>query len=50
MELVGFLQLRVRVGEGDQDQDRHQASIQWRGEILEVFQNSDDEAENRFPR
>ena len=38
MEFLGFLQLWVRVGEGDQDQDRHQASIQWRGEILEVFQ------------
>ena len=32
MELVGFVQLGVRVGEGDQDQDRHQASVQWRGE------------------
>ena len=50
MEFLGFLQLWVRVGEGDQDQDRHQASVQWRGEILEVFQNSDDEPENRFPR
>ena len=27
MELLGFVQLGVRVGEGDQDQDRHQASV-----------------------
>ena len=32
MELLGFVQLGVRVGEGDQDQDGHQASVQRRGE------------------
>ena len=32
LELVEFLQLKVRLRQSHQDQDHHQASVQWRGE------------------